>query len=50
MSVSSCVTREITTEVTQEFAMPRNPSLASLRATLQRLNLQQKQEIYALAR
>lgn len=27
--------------------MPRRPSLASLRATLQRLSLQQKQEIYA---
>ena len=27
--------------------MPRKPSLESLRATLQRLNLQQKQEIYA---
>ena len=37
----------MTIEVTQEFAMPRKPSLESLRATLQRLNLQQKQEIYA---
>jgi hypothetical protein len=27
--------------------MPRKPSLESLRTTLQRLNLQQKQEIYA---